>query len=244
MLPPRTSHRRCLFISRDRWPATVVAAWNNGRVTVVFECGARMTVPADKALMCVRAARVPASTSTLAHRAHSPRGGHWKVKIVPLQGVFHFRSRDGFRYSYTVPGADCAMVLYQTVCVTLTASDGSVFKDSFTEAWLIRKGGAVVDHNLCARNWRRGLGGSMVVRFAAWVALPPVSHHMEMGSSLARSGYTYRCDAKLVAREPTTKRRFKMMWSNAGSAAVADGHDLQKEPDVIDGAIVARSSEG
>ena len=166
-----------------------------------------------------------------------PRGNA-KVEMTPLPGVFHYYFRDGFRFSYRVPSAQTAMVLYQTVSVVLKASDGSAFKDSFTEAWLVGKGETITDHNLCARNWRRQLNGSMVVAFVAWASLPPISSEMTMGDSLSRSGYTYRCDSILAAEEPITTRRFKVTWRNKHSSDRPNGHDLHKSPDLIDGTPV------
>ena len=226
---------RFLLAYFGRWSAIAVAVYKTGRVTVQFECGDRMTVPADKAPTCIRFISPPDTGAPM--QLTLPRG-NVKVEMTPLPGVFHYYYRDGFRFSYRVPSAQTAMVLYQTVSVVLKASDGSAFKDSFTEAWLVGKGETIIDHNLCARNWRRQLNGSMVVAFVAWASLPPISSEMTMGDSLSRSGYTHRCDSILAAEEPITTRRFKLTWRNKHSSDSPNGHDLHKSPDLIDGAPV------
>ena len=118
---PLCSDFRYLLAYSGRWPAIAVAVYKNGRVTVEFECGDRMTVPADKAPTCIRFISAPDTAAPM--QLTLPRCDV-KVEITPLPGVFHYYFRDGFRFLYRVPSAQTAVVIYQTVSVVLKASDG------------------------------------------------------------------------------------------------------------------------
>ena len=83
----RYSAFRFLLAYFGRWSAIAVAVYKTGRVTVQFECGDRMTVPADKALTCIRFISPPDTGAPM--QLTLPRG-NVKVEIRKTQKAWLF----------------------------------------------------------------------------------------------------------------------------------------------------------